>query len=1164
MRYRAAAIILALGAAVAIGQVPMYSDYPWGLVQDGVDRGPVWNLNCKAPLNCTVPSYGNGRIELGDGGTLNINVAYAADAGLSQAALNAFAALWAADAGNVVCSRCILTDRIGLGAVNTDNLDAGAVTAVNILDSAIIESKLAAAAVTSGKIAASAVGSTQIADGAVLEAKVGTGAITNTKLGALSVDSAKLADGSVIEAKVGTGAVTNTKLGALAVDSGKIADGAVVEAKVGTGAITNTKIGALAVDSGKLAAAAVTTAKIATGAVTSNELGAAAVTTAKLAAGAVDNAALGDLSISSGKLQDSAVTTAKLNALAVDSTKLAAAAVTTAKLATGAVTSNELGAAAVTTAKIATGAVTSNELGAAAVTTAKLATGAVTANELGTGAVTTAKILDGNVTTIKVADANITTAKVADSAITSGKVAAQAIDWTKLDDGAPIMAWDEGRGSLLSGRVTLTNGGTLQSPEVNQGYTSWAVTTGATDFYVETDVQFRTVKDQYVSITYRTGGTTGWASSSTMKVVNMGNTAQTATATMYGDGLWHTAVFDISAWTGTSTVRFDAQDGGAAIGAGATFWVANLAVGSVGVGPGGGHTLVSYRGAVGINKAVPGVDLDINGRDSQNVWSRLNGFNGIPLFATQRAAGTASAPTIVTDGTETGRVDFRGYDGATYFQTAAIASYVNGTPGSSDMPGRLAFLTTSDGASAATERMGITRDGVVTINKPTAGGGAALNITGTDTVYQAIATTSSTAASFPQLQLLNYSANGGFPNHQFYNSRGTAASPSGSNSGDVLGANIYYGRVLASFAEGARQEAVLTAAPGTTTLTTALRWYTSNASSSTEKLRLTPAGALAIGATSTSGNTFLLVNSGDLQMGQNTGVLSNTYYDTAWRYAANGFASAITQTSGAVQFQTAPNNISGAGATATMTERMRVANGGNVSIGVAADGEEKLEVRTGSSAYGLLHSNGTIKLGTYISTVEAQFGTKSNHDLGIFTNNAGASLRVTAAGEVRIPAYAGGGTTGASLDNNGRIIRTVSDERLKENISDLPRGLDSVLKMRPVRFQWRDKQAFGDRWDIGFIAQEMISTVPEAVSTTPEGMYSLDYGKLLAVVVGAIQELFDDRTWLAKRVQELEDRAQRAEDKLAQLEARLLSLENYSGIKGCGNCPQTDDGENPP
>ena len=40
-------------------------------------------------------------------------------------------------------------------------------------------------------------------------------------------------------------------------------------------------------------------------------------------------------------------------------------------------------------------------------------------------------------------------------------------------------------------------------------------------------------------------------------------------------------------------------------------------------------------------------------------------------------------------------------------QTAYIESAVDGTPGSNDMPGRLTFHTTADGATASTERMRI-------------------------------------------------------------------------------------------------------------------------------------------------------------------------------------------------------------------------------------------------------------------------------------------------------------------------------------------------------------------------------------------------------------------------------------------------------------------------
>ena len=50
---------------------------------------------------------------------------------------------------------------------------------------------------------------------------------------------------------------------------------------------------------------------------------------------------------------------------------------------------------------------------------------------------------------------------------------------------------------------------------------------------------------------------------------------------------------------------------------------------------------------------------------------------------------------------------------------AKIASYVDGTPGSNDMPGRLVFYTTADGAATVTERMRINANGDIGINQST-------------------------------------------------------------------------------------------------------------------------------------------------------------------------------------------------------------------------------------------------------------------------------------------------------------------------------------------------------------------------------------------------------------------------------------------------------------
>ena len=53
-------------------------------------------------------------------------------------------------------------------------------------------------------------------------------------------------------------------------------------------------------------------------------------------------------------------------------------------------------------------------------------------------------------------------------------------------------------------------------------------------------------------------------------------------------------------------------------------------------------------------------------------------------------------------------IRFLGYDGTNYdTPAAAIFASVDGTPGENDMPGRLTFSTTADGASSPTERLRI-------------------------------------------------------------------------------------------------------------------------------------------------------------------------------------------------------------------------------------------------------------------------------------------------------------------------------------------------------------------------------------------------------------------------------------------------------------------------
>ena len=98
-----------------------------------------------------------------------------------------------------------------------------------------------------------------------------------------------------------------------------------------------------------------------------------------------------------------------------------------------------------------------------------------------------------------------------------------------------------------------------------------------------------------------------------------------------------------------------------------------------------------------------------------------------------RSRGSLGTQTVVQSGDRLGRIFFCGSDGASFIRAAEIYTDVDGTPGTNDMPGRLVFSTTADGASTPTERMRIDSAGQVGIGAASSTGinlFIARNITG--------------------------------------------------------------------------------------------------------------------------------------------------------------------------------------------------------------------------------------------------------------------------------------------------------------------------------------------------------------------------------------------------------------------------------------------------
>ena len=91
--------------------------------------------------------------------------------------------------------------------------------------------------------------------------------------------------------------------------------------------------------------------------------------------------------------------------------------------------------------------------------------------------------------------------------------------------------------------------------------------------------------------------------------------------------------------------------------------------------------------------------------------SSSSGVRGGVLVLAHQKSGTIGGNTILGNGDSQGIISFEGNDGTNFLEGARIEAFVDGTPGTNDMPGRLVFSTTADNASSPTERMWIGSQG---------------------------------------------------------------------------------------------------------------------------------------------------------------------------------------------------------------------------------------------------------------------------------------------------------------------------------------------------------------------------------------------------------------------------------------------------------------------
>ena len=110
-------------------------------------------------------------------------------------------------------------------------------------------------------------------------------------------------------------------------------------------------------------------------------------------------------------------------------------------------------------------------------------------------------------------------------------------------------------------------------------------------------------------------------------------------------------------------------------------------------------------------------------------------------------------------------------------------------------------------------------------------------------------------------------------------------------------------------------------------------------------------------------------------------------------------------------------------------------------------------------------------------------------------------------GDIKLLAGATGRSASLVADGDvtARRVTQNSDERLKKNIAPITNGLDKVLKLQGVEYQYINDT--DNQREVGLIAQQVEEVVPEVVREGADGMKTVNYGALVGVLIEAVKEL---------------------------------------------------------
>jgi hypothetical protein len=447
-----------------------------------------------------------------------------------------------------------------------------------------------------------------------------------------------------------------------------------------------------------------------------------------------------------------------------------------------------------------------------------------------------------------------------------------------------------------------------------------------------------------------------------------------------------------------------------------------------------------------------------------------NNSNGAYLNFASGRSNTAGTFTSVADDDTLGQINFAAADGTDMNSVAAIIMcQVDGAPGANDMPGRLQFYTTADGASSPTERMRIDSSGYVGIGTSSPSFALDVNHASDNGLARF---TSGDADAYITISDVNSSS--------AYNKIG------------VITHDMYFN------------------------------------TNNSERMRITEHGSVGIGCTPDDLNSLDIQRTSKTSSNVFVRVKNTTLNeDSGYKVEANVSGALATHTCGIniVYSGVDMSHITSSGAgyrwytdATTAAPKMSLSSAGLLSNvgGINIDFPNTPAV---NALYVQAYPTSLATVFFHRDNTDAQYALSLKHDGPVDGGGTGYMALFLDRGDV---------TRGSiTISGSSTVYATSSDYRLKEDWQLMSGASDRVLALKPVNFAWIES---GTRVD-GFLAHELADVVPEAVTGTKDAVgadgkpeyQGIDQSKLVPLLTAALQEALTKIETLEARITALEN-----------------------------------------